>query len=139
MASLLRTGYCSSRWLTVYALTFWGPAYVFPLSRPRIGPFHLHVGFAMSLCFSRCCNGKSVAIVFPWFLGCCVCKYLFGLLLSCFGHARAKNNSESPCLLELCSPFRLGLSPCCLHLLHRALSCLFYCGMQWLVFGLLGD
>ena len=35
----------------------------------------------------------------------------FGLLLSCFGHARAKNNSEFPCGLELCLTFRLGLSP----------------------------
>ena len=33
------------------------------------------------------------------------------LLLSCFGHARAKNNSELPCGLELCFIFCLGLSP----------------------------
>ena len=32
-------------------------------------------------------------------------------LLSCFGHVRAKNNSELPCGLELCLTFRLGLSP----------------------------
>ena len=35
----------------------------------------------------------------------------FGLQLSCFGHVRAKNNSEFPCRLELCLTFRLGLSP----------------------------
>ena len=35
----------------------------------------------------------------------------FGLLLSCFGHARAKNNYELPCGLELCFIFCLGLSP----------------------------
>ena len=35
----------------------------------------------------------------------------FGLLLSCFGHDRAKNNSVFPCGLELCSFFCLGLSP----------------------------
>ena len=34
----------------------------------------------------------------------------FGLQLSCFGHARAKNNSELPCGLELCFIFCLGLS-----------------------------
>ena len=32
----------------------------------------------------------------------------FGLLLSCFGHARAKNNSELSCGLEPCSPFVRG-------------------------------
>ena len=32
------------------------------------------------------------------------------LLPSCFGHVRAKNNSELPCRLELCLTFRLGLS-----------------------------
>ena len=35
----------------------------------------------------------------------------FGLQLSCFGHVRAKNNSELPCGLELCFLFCLGLSP----------------------------
>ena len=35
----------------------------------------------------------------------------FGLQLSCFGHVRAKNNSELPCRLELCLSFHLGLSP----------------------------
>ena len=65
------------------------------------------------------------------------CANIFWVPLSCFGHARAKNNSESTCWLELCSPFRLGLSPCCLYLLHRAVNCLFYYDMQWLVFGLL--
>ena len=61
----------------------------------------------------------------------------FGLLLSYFGHARAKNNSELSCGLEPCSSFCLGLSPCGLHLLHRAVNCLFCCGMHWFVFGLL--
>ena len=69
--------------------------------------------------------------------GCCVCKCLLGMLLSCFGHARANNNSKLSCGLEPCSSFCLGLSPCGIHLLFRAVSCLFYCGMQWLVFGLL--
>ena len=35
----------------------------------------------------------------------------FGLQLSCFGHVRAKNNSEFPCGLELCLTCCLGLSP----------------------------
>ena len=34
----------------------------------------------------------------------------FGLQLSCFGHVRAKNNSELPCGLGLYLTFRLGLS-----------------------------
>ena len=42
-----------------------------------------------------------VAAEVPW----------FGLQLSCFGHARAKNKSELPCGLELCLTFHLGLSP----------------------------
>ena len=42
-----------------------------------------------------------VAAEVPW----------FRLQLSCFGHARAKNDSELPCGLELCLTFRLGLSP----------------------------
>ena len=32
----------------------------------------------------------------------------FELQLSCFGHVRAKTNSELPCRLELCLTFRLG-------------------------------
>ena len=32
-------------------------------------------------------------------------------LPSCFGHVRAKNNSELPCGLELCLIYCLGLSP----------------------------
>ena len=32
----------------------------------------------------------------------------FGLQLSCFGHVRAKTNSELPCRLELCLTFGLG-------------------------------
>ena len=61
----------------------------------------------------------------------------FGLLLSCFGHARAKNNSELSCGLELCFASWLGLPLGCFFLLHRAVKGLFCCGMQWLVFGLL--
>ena len=38
------------------------------------------------------------AVVFSMSFVCCGCNYLLGLLLSCFGHARAKNNSDSPCL-----------------------------------------
>ena len=62
---------------------------------------------------------------------------LLGLLLSFFGHARVKNNSEALFDLNCVSPFGLGLSPYCLHLLHRVVNYLFYCSMQWLVFGLL--
>ena len=40
-----------------------------------------------------------------------VADIIWVLLLSCFGHARAKNNSEFPCGLELCFLFCLGLSP----------------------------
>ena len=61
----------------------------------------------------------------------------FGLLLSCFIHARAKSNSELSCGSELCFTCWLGLSPGCLFLLHRVVNGLFCCGMQWLVFGLL--
>ena len=61
---------------------------------------------------------------------------LFGLLLSCFGHARAKNNSELSCGLS-CVPLLFGIVPGCLCLLHRAVKGLFCCSMQWLVFGLL--
>ena len=42
-------------------------------------------------------------------IGCRVCNYLVGLMLSCFGHTRAKKNSESPCWLEFCSPFLFGV------------------------------
>ena len=61
----------------------------------------------------------------------------FGLLLSCFGHARAKNNFEAWFDLNCVSPFCWGLSPCYLYLLHGAVNCLPYCGMYWLVFRLL--
>ena len=61
----------------------------------------VHAGSLASFPFVDCVMLPSFhceigAVVFPW-LGCCVCKYLFGLLLSCFGHARAKNNSDSSC------------------------------------------
>ena len=55
-----------------------------------------------------------VAAEVPW----------FGLQLSCFGHVRAKTNSELPCRLELCLTFCLGLSPVVL-LIHKALKGLF--------------
>ena len=61
----------------------------------------------------------------------------FGLLLSCFGHARAKNNPELSYGSELCFTCWLELSPGCLCLLHRAMNGLFCCGTQWLVFRLL--
>ena len=89
---------------------------------------HLHWGFAMSFYFSRCCSGKSVAIVLPLVLGCCMCKHILGLLLSCFGHARAKNNSESSCLTWAMFTISFGSSPCCLYFHHRAVNCLFQCG-----------
>ena len=70
-------------------------------------------------------------LIFPWYWLLRVQIYcgVVGLILSCFGHARAKKNFESSCWLELCSPFHLGLSPCCLYLLHRAVNYLFYCGL----------
>ena len=37
-------------------------------------------------------HGGVVVVGAPW----------FGLLLSCFGHVRAKKNSDFPCGLELC-------------------------------------
>ena len=74
---------------------------------------------------------------FGFLLGCWGCKHLLWLLLSCFGHARAKNNSEALFDLNCVSPFCLGLSPCYLYLLHGAVNYLSYCGMHWLVFGLL--
>ena len=44
------------------------------------------------------CIAATVFIVKLWLL-----EYpSFGLLLSCFGHVRAKNNSVFPCGLELC-------------------------------------
>ena len=43
------------------------------------------------------------------------------LLLSCFGHVRAKTYSELPYRLELCLTFRLGLSSVIL-LLHRVVK-----------------
>ena len=65
------------------------------------------------------------------------------LLLSCFGHVRAKTYSELPYRLELCLTFRLGLSSVIL-LLHRAVKGLFGCWyvvvepwtvLAWLVCG----
>ena len=50
----------------------------------------------------------------------------FGLHLSCFGHVRAKTNSELPWRLELCLTFGLGIIPGC-WLLHRAVKGLFCC------------
>ena len=43
------------------------------------------------------------------------------LLLSCFGHVRAKTYFELPYRLELCLTFRLGLSSVIL-LLHRVVK-----------------
>ena len=61
----------------------------------------------------------------------------FGLLLSCFGHTRAKNNSELPCGLEAVFHLWFGTVPGCLCLHHRAVSGLCCCGVQWFVFVLL--
>ena len=55
----------------------------------------------------------------------------FGLQLSCFGHVRAKTNSELPCRLELCLTFGLGIIPGC-WILHRAVKGCFSAGVQWL-------
>ena len=62
-----------------------------------------------------------VAAEVPW----------FGLRLSCFGHVRAKTNTELPCGLELCPVFVWDLSPV-VCLLHRAVKGCFAAGMQWL-------
>ena len=78
-----------------------------------------------------------MAVDLPWFWVASWLLRLLGLLLSFFGHARAKNNSESLLDLNCVSPFCLGLSACCLHVLHRAVNCLFYYDIQWLVFGML--
>ena len=48
--------------------------------------------------FSRHFIVEIGAVVFPTLFICCGCNYLLWLLLSCFGHARAKNNSDSPYL-----------------------------------------
>ena len=66
-----------------------------------------------------------VATKVPW----------FWLQLSCFGHVRAKTNSELPCGLELCSLFVWDYPRLCF-LLHRDEKGGFAAGMQWLVFGL---
>ena len=81
--------------------------------------------------------GCRFTLVLGRFLVAEAADVLWGLLLSCFGHARAKNNSEALFDLNFVSTFGLGLSPCCLHLLRRAVNYLFYCGIQWLVFRLL--
>ena len=78
----------------------------------------------------------NMTIVFIWWLWLLMHPG-FGLLLSCFSHARAKNHPELSCGSELCFTSCLGLSPGCLCLLHRAVNGLFCCGMQRLVFGLL--
>ena len=78
-----------------------------------------------------------LVVVFPHVVCCCACKYLVGLLLSCFGNARAKNKSESSCLTW--AKFTLSFGDVTLLSSSPSQSCelLFYCGMQWLVFGLL--
>ena len=62
-------------------------------------------------------HGGVVVVGAPW----------FGLLLSCFGHVKAKNNSVFPYGLERCSSF-VGDCPRlpCLH--RRAVNLLFCCG-----------
>ena len=51
--------------------------------------------------------------LFPSFIVSLGCRYtlVWVLLLSCFGHVRAKNNFVLFGGLELCLTFRLGLSP----------------------------
>ena len=58
------------------------------------------------------------------------------LLRSCFGHARAKNNSELSCGLSRVHRL-VGIVNRTSFLLHRTVKGLCCCGMQWLVFGLL--
>ena len=62
-----------------------------------------------------------VAVEVPW----------FGLRLSCFGHVRAKTNTEFPCGPELCPVSVWDLSPV-VCLLHRDVKGGFAAGMQWL-------
>ena len=82
-------------------------------------------------------RGYCLPLVSGFFLVAKAADVLWGLLLSCFVHARAKHNSEALFDLNCVSPFCLGLSPYCLYLLPIVVDCLFYYGMQWLVFGLL--
>ena len=68
------------------------------------------------LCVLWAVDFHNCGMSFPYFWDCglllssIVCLGLleypsFGLQLSCFGHVRAKNNSEFPCRLELCFAF----------------------------------
>ena len=50
-------------------------------------------------------------VVFPWFWVASWLLRLLGLLLSCFGHARAKNNSEALFNLNYVLPFVWGCHP----------------------------
>ena len=103
----------------------------------------LSVGNLYSFPLCRPCNVASISLYnwgYCWLtlvLGCCVCKYLVGLLLSCFGHARAKNNSETSCLTWVV--FTLSFRVVTLLSSPPSQSCevLFYYSMQWLVFRLL--
>ena len=71
----------------------------------------------LGMLFTIHCGLWIVVIVFRCVCGCfSVCLWLqkypgFGLQLSCFGHVRAKNNSELPCGPVLCFTCWLGLSP----------------------------
>ena len=64
-------------------------------------PHLLDSSSVLGLCMDAIVVIVCYAVDAPW----------FGLLLSCFGHDRAKNNSVWPCGLELCSIFCLGLYP----------------------------
>ena len=70
--------------------------------------------FVLGLCIAAIVLIVCYVVDAPW----------FGLLLSCFGHNRAKNNSVLPCGLELCSSFVWD----CIQLfflLHRTVKGLF--------------
>ena len=127
-----------------------GPLWI---SNPLVEFSSVHVGSWLLLCLGLCkfpshyleelcvlwvVDFHNCWLSFPCFgtVDCCyhsLCVWVaevpwFTLLLSCFGHARAKNNSELPSGLELCFTCWLGLSPVgCLCLLHRAVKGLFCC------------
>ena len=65
----------------------------FPIST-CVSSLALALGIVCCVMLSSFPYKIGAAVDLPCFLGCCVCNYLVGLPLSCFGHARAKNNSE---------------------------------------------
>ena len=103
----------------------------------------LSVGNLASFHFCRPCNAAPDSLYdwgYYWLtlvVGFCVCKYLVGLLLSCFGHARENNNSETSCLTWAVFTLSFGVVTLLSSPPSQSCELLFYCGMQWLVFGLL--